>query len=361
MIIPPLFRCPISLDLFQDPVTLCTGQTYDRPCIQKWLSAGNSSCPITMQKLDDTTMVPNHTLAHLINQWLHSHTINTNTNTGTTCTIKDLLESQESTLQDKIQALDDAIQAPHATSLFKIVLELSLRNGQSLVLVEKALVCALKLMPFAGTGALSILLKQELNYTRFLLLLEKGSRGVKKSQCLIIVEAISLCSETKHLFEEKLVRRIVEIIMPGNDEEVVDAGIRAALALSYTDPTRGYLVSQGAVGVLISYLCSDCISGREMAMCTIENLLPVRGAKHAVLNHELGVKGIVKMVFRVSEHLGSESAVNSLIIICSDSLSGRETAIQQGVLTQLLLLLQSQCNARTKTRATALLKLLRST
>ncbi|KEH35601.1 putative aminoacyltransferase, E1 ubiquitin-activating enzyme [Medicago truncatula] len=37
--IPHLFRCPISLDLLEDPVTLTTGQTYDRSSIEKWISA----------------------------------------------------------------------------------------------------------------------------------------------------------------------------------------------------------------------------------------------------------------------------------------------------------------------------------
>ena len=70
MAIPHLFRCPISLDLFKDPVTLCTGQTYDRSSIEKWLAAGNLTCPVTMQKLHDPSIVPNHTLRHLIDQWL---------------------------------------------------------------------------------------------------------------------------------------------------------------------------------------------------------------------------------------------------------------------------------------------------
>uniref|UniRef100_A0A0D3FW43 U-box domain-containing protein n=1 Tax=Oryza barthii TaxID=65489 RepID=A0A0D3FW43_9ORYZ len=71
MSIPHLFRCPISLDIFTDPVTLCTGQTYDRPCIERWLAAGHRTCPVTMQPLGDATaLVPNRTLRHLIERWL---------------------------------------------------------------------------------------------------------------------------------------------------------------------------------------------------------------------------------------------------------------------------------------------------
>ncbi|PKU71257.1 U-box domain-containing protein 26 [Dendrobium catenatum] len=70
MSIPFLFRCPISLDLFTDPVTLTTGQTYDRPSIEKWLAGGNSTCPVTMQRLPDFSAVPNHTLRQYVNRWL---------------------------------------------------------------------------------------------------------------------------------------------------------------------------------------------------------------------------------------------------------------------------------------------------
>ncbi|KAL6538746.1 U-box domain-containing protein 30 [Orobanche gracilis] len=30
--IPSVFICPISLEPMDDPVTLCTGQTYERHC-----------------------------------------------------------------------------------------------------------------------------------------------------------------------------------------------------------------------------------------------------------------------------------------------------------------------------------------
>nr|DAD27995.1 TPA_asm: hypothetical protein HUJ06_029463 [Nelumbo nucifera] len=38
-------RGPISLEIMTDPVTVSTGQTYDRSSIQKWLRAGHNTCP----------------------------------------------------------------------------------------------------------------------------------------------------------------------------------------------------------------------------------------------------------------------------------------------------------------------------
>ncbi|KAK6122975.1 hypothetical protein DH2020_043274 [Rehmannia glutinosa] len=66
---PEDFRCPISLELMTDPVTVSTGQTYDRVSIQKWLKSGNMICPKTGEKLTSTEMVPNTSLKKLIQQF----------------------------------------------------------------------------------------------------------------------------------------------------------------------------------------------------------------------------------------------------------------------------------------------------
>lgn len=41
------YLCPISRELMVDPVTLSTGQTYDRALISKWINDGHYTCPVT--------------------------------------------------------------------------------------------------------------------------------------------------------------------------------------------------------------------------------------------------------------------------------------------------------------------------
>ncbi|KAK9902572.1 hypothetical protein M0R45_001508 [Rubus argutus] len=67
--VPSVFICPISLEPMQDPVTLCTGQTYERSNILKWFNLGHVTCPTTMQELWDDSVTPNRTLCHLIYTW----------------------------------------------------------------------------------------------------------------------------------------------------------------------------------------------------------------------------------------------------------------------------------------------------
>ncbi|KAF9619974.1 hypothetical protein IFM89_010590 [Coptis chinensis] len=60
------FRCPISLEIMMDPVTIATGQTYERSSIQKWLKDGNHTCRKTGEKLTSTTLGPNLALQNVI-------------------------------------------------------------------------------------------------------------------------------------------------------------------------------------------------------------------------------------------------------------------------------------------------------
>ncbi|MQL89737.1 hypothetical protein Taro_022315, partial [Colocasia esculenta] len=60
------FRCPISLELMSEPVTIATGHTYDRASIGRWLASGNDTCPVTGKRLMSHDFVPNFALGKLI-------------------------------------------------------------------------------------------------------------------------------------------------------------------------------------------------------------------------------------------------------------------------------------------------------
>lgn len=66
---PEELRCPISLQLMYDPVIIASGQTYERICIEKWLSDGHTTCPKTQQKLPHLCLTPNYCVKGLIASW----------------------------------------------------------------------------------------------------------------------------------------------------------------------------------------------------------------------------------------------------------------------------------------------------
>lgn len=71
---PKDFVCPITGQIFIDPVTLETGQTYERKAIQEWMSRGNTTCPITRQPLSAASLPKtNYVLKRLITSWKDQH------------------------------------------------------------------------------------------------------------------------------------------------------------------------------------------------------------------------------------------------------------------------------------------------
>ncbi|XP_071689375.1 U-box domain-containing protein 9-like [Rutidosis leptorrhynchoides] len=70
---PQEFNCPLSNEIMKDPVIVSTGKTYDRCSIQKWLKAGNRTCPRTQQVLTHTVLTPNHLVRDMIIQWCKNH------------------------------------------------------------------------------------------------------------------------------------------------------------------------------------------------------------------------------------------------------------------------------------------------
>lgn len=111
---PHQFLCPLSKELMRDPVVVATGQTYDRPFIQRWLKGGNRTCPQTQQVLSHTLLTPNLLVREMISQWCKSHgiqlpdSVQYSNEDGLTEADRDhflsLLEKMSSTLSDQKEA-----------------------------------------------------------------------------------------------------------------------------------------------------------------------------------------------------------------------------------------------------------------
>ncbi|KAK1409879.1 hypothetical protein QVD17_36408 [Tagetes erecta] len=72
--IPEDYVCPLTGHIFEDPVTLETGQTYERVAIMEWFNKGNKTCPVTGKTLE-CLAVPftNSILKRLIDGWKSKH------------------------------------------------------------------------------------------------------------------------------------------------------------------------------------------------------------------------------------------------------------------------------------------------
>ncbi|XP_078173011.1 U-box domain-containing protein 25-like [Carex rostrata] len=396
MSIPHLFRCPISLDLFTDPVTLCTGQTYDRHSIEKWFQAGNRTCPVTMQLLYDTSFVPNHNLRHLIEQWLITNpdmnprvkpsdskpSPTTDMETSIT-TIKCILESENFEADLKVDMLkkvrglsieSDVNQACLIQlGFFPLLLELIFQSPMNLTisnleLLELSLDCVQMLSPSSDLDSLNKILTNDLKLTSLLYLLSQGNAKIKTSLCYLL-KTIALSEPTQEVAviigQSPHVMRSLVIILRNNADEhelASDACVQAINGLCSLEANRQNAINQGVVHGLINYLSRNSTkkSASSKALETLECLLGPEIEKNnfAKINNLIGV--LVKHIFEVSsENEGGEYAVSMLQKMCCNLEWAYDEAISAGVVTQLLLLIQSQSSARAKTIAINLLKLLR--
>lgn len=411
MSIPHLFRCPISLDLFTDPVTLSTGQTYDRPSIEKWLADGNSTCPVTMQRLDDdAALVPNRTLRHLIDRWLllpggpdHHHpnkkaqaaSASASGTASSLASLKQALQSADAGIAAKIEMLkrvrvlsteSDAGQACLVQlGFFQHLLQMLFHTAGAVdeELVEVALDCVLSLSPPTQLESLNIL-KKESRLASFLLLLERGNPRIKAGLCRLVEmvaagAAATATASTRELCvilgqTPRVLRVLVSLLQhgqPGEHARASEAAARAMSGICSVDANRAGAVREGAVDGLISYLANSGRGSESRALATLEALVGLEAGRKALIKNSGAIKVLVKCVFRVSSSSsskdaggssngGGESAVGVLLAACCESGRARAEAVNAGVLMQLLLLLQSQCGAKGKAKARALLKLLRS-
>jgi len=64
--VPEDLRCPLTLELFCDPVSAADGHTYERVAIEEWLSTGSRTSPSTGQPLQSTALIPQQTMKKLV-------------------------------------------------------------------------------------------------------------------------------------------------------------------------------------------------------------------------------------------------------------------------------------------------------
>ncbi|OMO69099.1 hypothetical protein CCACVL1_19655 [Corchorus capsularis] len=68
--IPQEFICPLTGNMFEDPVTLETGQTFERVAIKEWFDQGNRTCPVTEKMLGYLSVpLTNFVLKRVIDSW----------------------------------------------------------------------------------------------------------------------------------------------------------------------------------------------------------------------------------------------------------------------------------------------------
>ncbi|PSS02703.1 U-box domain-containing protein [Actinidia chinensis var. chinensis] len=381
--IPYHFRCPISLELMCDPVTVSTGQTYDRASIESWVATGNTTCPVTRTTLTDFTLIPNHTLRRLIQEWCVANRsfgverIPTPKQPADPATIRTLLSqaSSESThVNSRVSALrrlrglardsDKNRSVIAANNAREVLLSIAFSNtdSDSSELNHETL-AILSMFPLSESECAFVASDSE--RVRYLVsLLFHSSLDVRVNSAAVI-EIIVAGTRSPELRSQicnanGIYTGIVEIFnCPLAYPRALKIGIKALFSLCLVKQHRHKAVSAGAVEAIIDRLADFEKCDVERALATVELLCRIPPGCSAFAHHALTVPLLVKIILKVSDR-ATEYAAGALLSLCSSSERCQMEAVTAGVLTQLLLLVQSDCTERAKRKAQMLLKLLRN-
>ncbi|KAG7649095.1 putative U box domain, armadillo-like helical, Zinc finger, RING/FYVE/PHD-type [Arabidopsis thaliana] len=386
--IPYHFRCPISLDLMSDPVTISTGQTYDRTSIDSWIAMGNTTCPVTRVALSDFTLIPNHTLRRLIQEWCVANRSNGVERIPTPKQPADPI-SVRSLLSQASAITGTHVSIRSRAAAIRRLRGLARDSEKNRVLIAghnaREILVRILFADIETTSLSSELVSESLALLVLLHMTETECEAVASDPSrvgfmtrLLFDSSIEIRVNAAALIEMVLTgakSMDLKLIISGSDsifEGVLDLlknpissrralkiGIKAIFALCLVKQTRHLAISAGAPGILIDRLAADfdrCDTERGLA--TVELLCRLPEGCAAFGEHALTVPLMVKTILRVSDR-ATEYAAGALLALCTAEERCRDEAAAAGLVTQLLLLVQSDCTERAKRKAQMLLKLLR--
>lgn len=380
--IPYHFRCPISLELMSDPVTVCTGQTYDRSSIESWVATGNTTCPVTRVPLTDFTLIPNHTLRRLIQEWCVANRsfgvqrIPTPKQPAEPLLVRSLLNQASSgsaSFSVRVSALRrlrglardseknrSVIAATDARRILLSIVFADIAAIPSELNLES--IAILSMFTLSEPECLYVATDSE-RVSYLVNLLFHSSIDVRVNSAALI-ESIAAGLRSPDLRAQfsgadGVFEGIVGILnYPLAYPKALKIGIKALFALCLVKQHREKAVAAGAAGALIDRLAEYEKCDAERALATVELLCRIPVGCEAFSAHALTVPLLVKIILKISDR-ATEYAAGALLSLCSASERAQGEAVAAGVWTQLLLLVQSDCTERAKRKAQMLLKLLR--
>ncbi|GMJ04533.1 hypothetical protein like AT5G37490 [Hibiscus trionum] len=398
--IPRDFRCPISLDLMSDPVTLSSGITYDRESIEKWIEAGNFTCPLTNQAMTSLEPIPNHVIRRKIQDWCvenRSHGIEriptprvpissievseilSNINVasknqdGEVCRalvakLKSL--AKESERNKRCIATNGA--ASVLSKAFATFTTVSSSFDENTTVLEETLSTLITMLPL-DRDAKSYLGSVTAMHC-LIWFLSSGDLSRRRNAVLALKELVSSMEDQRKTLNllselecaiEALFKLIKNPICPSSKKASLTIIYHTITSSSTSSSTRQKqvtkLVNLGIVPLLIETLVDAERAMCEKALGVLEGIVDSEQGREMALDNPLTMPVLVKKILRVS-NTATEFSVAILHKLCKKE--QREDggvlveALQVGAFQKLLLLLQLGCVEETKERVSELLKIL---
>ncbi|XP_021293024.1 U-box domain-containing protein 21-like [Herrania umbratica] len=386
--IPRDFRCPISLDLMKDPVTLSTGITYDRESIEKWIEAGNFTCPLTNQVLRSLEPIPNHTIRKRIQDWCVE-----NRSFGIERIPTPRVPVSSTEVLEILSKIDVAFKKEDGEGCRELVVKVkslakeSERNKRCIVTNGAGSVLSEAFQAFskASFDVNVAVLEEILSALTIMFPLDGEAKGflgsVSAMHCLKWFLSSGDLSRRrnavlvlKELGQEKMdelseMEGAIEALFKLIKDPICPTATKASLTVIYymitSTSTNEQLIAEfvnlGIVSLLLETLVDSERGLCEKALGVLDGICNSEEGRQMACNNALSMPVLVKKILRVS-NLATELSLSILWKLCKNEKSEDGgvlvEALQVGAFQKLLLLLQLGCVDKTKEKVSELLKLL---
>lgn len=377
--VPSVFRCPISLDVMKSPVSLCTGVTYDRSSIQKWLESGHDTCPATMQVLPSKDFIPNLTLHRLINLWIQSSTLRPGSNSprllpATPTAIskiqaKLLMEKVESeSCVDSLSKVAEFVSCCEENRKFvarfdgfvEVISGVLKRKCVEIKALETAVrILDLILSENGVTERLNKLILKSNQESKFLsaivLILQHGSLN-SKIESVRVLDSLALDSESRRRISDSqdLISILLKLLKTNNNESLNDAVTSILTTISITRSIKSRLIENGIVEIL-----SNSLTGKSLKL--LATLSTCSEGRSAISSEPKCATAIVEKLLKVSK-TATEDAVTVLWSTCclNKDEKVKEAVVKGNGVTKILVIMQREGEGNVKMMCRDLVKALRA-
>ncbi|KAI3449003.1 hypothetical protein Pfo_005668 [Paulownia fortunei] len=383
---PQDFRCPISMELMKDPVTISTGVTYERKNIEKWFHIyKKKTCPATMQSIESLEMTPNHTLKRLIVAWLNSQADHRPSTSGPPpsakhdelATILDTMDSTpfkasslrklRSIVETGDEMKEDFKRSGGVEVLVRIIVQVLSENYDFVTVraCEEAL-GVLHQLPFSDEDETIIQLLMKPDCMKSMaIMLQRGSSEARFCTISTFQKMAKADYQWNYVAQDQGIDFFKSLLETVSDEICTKASSSALQLLiqilDASKKSRLKAIEAGAICTLIELLPDSNRSRCEKIMQLIKLLCECADGRLAFIEHGLGIAAVSKKMLNVSNG-ATKIGVKILWLISSFHPTERvlEEMLVCGAVTKLAALLHiggGGGQTTTKDRVVKILKL----
>ncbi|ESW15939.1 hypothetical protein PHAVU_007G115800 [Phaseolus vulgaris] len=369
--VPLHFRCPLSDHLMTDPVILTTGQTFDRPFIQKWLNEVNGVCPQAQEVLSLCILTPNFLLQGMISEWCKENGVDLpkpifdihdeQLTEAHKHRLRSLLFKLSLSLSEQKEAARELRQLAKRMSAIRTLFG----NSQMVnLLMRPVSIGTASMDPDLHDDLIATLLNISINDTNKRLLAEnekvisflidslKSGTVQTRSNAAAAVFSMSSLDSNKHIIGKSgAIKYLVDLLEEGDPLAMKDAA-SALFKLCFARENIAKTVREGAVQIILGKIVDHVLVDELLSLLAL--LATHSKAVEALVNHG-GVRFLLDILRENTVERIKENSAVILHLICYHDREKRAEIREEEMANGTLSRLVQNGSSRAKRKASSIL------